>query len=100
MKTLAQTVLFISCAIVLMGVLSNWDAQESSDDQVGSVITVATAPNTGCVRSRVNTALRVLTAHVLGSRDPVSFNAPAKSATRTALRSSFHSLQSLCSLRC
>jgi len=68
MKTLAQTVLFITCAIMLMGVLPNWDAHESSDDQVGSLITVAKDFNTTSARSRDKTGRRVLTAHVLGSQ--------------------------------
>jgi len=100
MKPLAQTVLFIICAIMLMGVLPNGDGHDSNDDQVGSAITVATARNTASARTRANTGLRVGTGHVLGSRSPVLFDAPAKSPSRAALRSSCVGRQSLCLLRC
>lgn len=100
MKLLAHTVLFITCAVMLMGVLPNWDAHDSNDDQVGSAITVATARNTASARTRANTGLRVLTGHVLGSRSPVLSDAPAKSASQRAPRSSRVSVQTLCSLRC
>jgi hypothetical protein len=100
MKPLAQTVLFITCAILLMGVLPNGDAHESSDAHVGSAITVATARNTASARTRTDTGLRVLTGHVLGSLGPVLFDDPAKSASHPAPRGSRVSLQTFCSLRC
>jgi hypothetical protein len=97
---LAQTVLFITCAIMLMGVLPNWDAHDSSDDHVGSAITVALARNTASARTRANTGLRLLAGHVLGSPGPVLCDDPAKSGLHPAPRSSRVSLQTLCSLLC
>ena len=98
MKTIVQTVLFISCVILLIGVFPNGDAYQSNDDQAGGA--VATAPNPSSARSRSQVGLRVVTGHVLGYEGPASFDTPARSSSHTALCSSHANLQALCLLRC